>query len=217
MYSFLFSTFLSPCCPSPHTPPPITFPGFLNQSVAPGSCLRVHMFEAEIFPQRVSFWKFSFVAWQSLRALACRTKSMCTWILDPCFIVTKGTMILRIPLESQATVAVPHHLLSGSSTQNWQWEIKLGYAPWLQVTESSECQSPRKGDIILNLQMLKLKHLVYFGGLRTNHPKSPHPWLWLLCSVCPTIYGQLPLCYSSLTKSLPPHRSQLPGWPLNSF
>lgn len=100
----------------------IAFPGFLNQMV-PGKCLRVQMLKAEIFPQRVSFWTFSFLAWQSFRVLASGTKSMCACALDPCFIVTKGTMILRTPLESQATG--PHCWLSESSIQNWQWAIEL--------------------------------------------------------------------------------------------
>ena len=123
--------------------------------MAPGNCLRVQTPEAEIFPQRVSFWKFHFLAWQCLRALASRTKNMCAWVLDPCFIVTKGTIILRTPLESQATVALPTAYLLNPRLRLGNERLSRDYDPWLEVTEFSECQASRKRHI--NKKPLKVR------------------------------------------------------------
>lgn len=91
-----------------------------------GNCLRVQMLEAEIFAQRVSFWKFPFLAWQSLRVLASRTKNMCAGVLDPCFIVTKGIMIWWTPLESQATVVLPMPTF-------WILGSELAVSDWAEI------------------------------------------------------------------------------------
>jgi hypothetical protein len=68
----------------------------------------VKMLETEAFHLWVSFWKFPFWAWQSFRVLAFWTKTLCAWVLDSCFIVTKGTVILRTPLVATLWCLRPH-------------------------------------------------------------------------------------------------------------
>lgn len=173
---------------------PTLLPSSLSP-VVPGNCLRVKMLETEVFPLRVFFWKFPFLAWQNVRVLASWTKTMCafeSW--TPVLLLPKGLWFWEHLWRAKLQWLYPTAYFLNPPFRVGNERLSWDYDPHT-LTNSSQSVKPPGRNTSLQTRSLESRCLVYLGRTGNNPPKAPTALaLWLIFFVYPSIYWEFPLC-----------------------